>query len=630
MRNLLEKRGAECMDLPLIQIKPAEDQSKLQSELTTAKKARAWIFTSVNAVHQAHILDQGGWPPCFAIGPATARALIESGQSEVFTAASGSSSEALLAHPDLQDVEDQELLICTGRGGLTQIEETLRKRGARVRRIELYYRERLTHPDETVRQAIQAAQGIILTSGEALTQLFERAAEADRKKLLAAFLVVPSPRVIELAQSLGFANVSAPAHTSDETLIDCLAQAFTQAARDPLEKTMTDDAKAPHSPVDSSSESPVEKVEPSSPLSAADRKEQKERLRAEPNNRDKSSGSKAGAFVAVAMGVIILGLMAVVGYAGWLLMQERSQMSERLAAQNEKVLQMGQRVDNSVAATADIKQDLGRLERKLEAASGDLQALQKKVEDGLAQMGRVAAEISGGRARFELASVEHLLALANDRIQIAGDVKGALTALQGADDRLERLADPQMFPVRAKLAEELTALKAVKVAEISTASLSLASLIQQVPDLPLAIQAPREFEKSEARSETRIELDAGWKRFLESIKEAGSSLFNVRRDDDDAKILRLLSPEAETAVYDILTLKLEGARVSMLKGNTAAMHAQLLSASSWLRQQFRSNDTAVVAMSAELEQLGTMELSPALPDISGSLVTLRRKLKDSE
>ena len=92
-------------------------------------------------------------------------------------------------------------------------------------------------------------------------------------------------------------------------------------------------------------------------------------------------------------------------------------------------------------------------------------------------------------------------------------------------------------------------------------------------------------------------------------------------------MLRLLSPEAETAVYDILTLKLEGARVSMLKGDTESARAQLRSASGWLSRQFRSDDRGVIAMREQLDTLGQIELKPELPDISTSLSTLRRKLK---
>ncbi len=626
MRRQLEARGAHCSELPLFSIQAVGTQAEHRAVLDSHRDAQAWLFTSTNAVRIAAELDPGPWPVCYAIGRATAQLLRDSERStDIRTASSGSNSEALLALPELRQTSDQRFLICTGQGGRTTLSSGLQASGARVTELALYRRHAIEHSAEFVHSRLEQADGIILSSGEGLERLFELTEPSDRPLLLSRPVVVPSLRVIELARSLGFANVSAPEHTSDETLIECLAQAFAQVP-DPID--MTNDAKATESDSGEANQAttntvapetskPEPKIEPSAEPVAAPAPEQK------------ASGTKGSAFVAVAMGVIILGLLAVVGYAGWLLIQERTQLLTRIEDQNDKVLQLGNRVEGNAMVASNLKDDLGELVRKNEASGGDLDDLKKKLDDGLSQISRISAEISGGRARFELASVEHLLTLANDRLQIAGDVRGALAAMEGADARLARLADPQMFSVRAKLADELTALRAVPVPDASAASLSLASLIQKIPDLPLATQAPSEFKTPEERDQATVELDAGWDRFVQSAKAAAQSLFTIRRDDD-AEVLRLLSPEAETAVFDILTLKLEGAHVSLLKGNSAAMRAQLISASAWLSKQFRAQDTSVKAMKAELDRLAGLELSPELPDISGSLATLRRKLKDSE
>lgn len=229
----LRALGAIPVELPLFRIEPQGDDAVQARRLDAARAWSGWIFTSANAVRRAAQLDQGRWPALFAIGAATAHTLAELGHPGAQTAESGSNSEALLDHPALRAPLGLQFLLCTGVGGRGLIEAELAARGAQVERLELYRRVPLTYTAEEVAHAIGNVDAILCTSGENLERL-HALAPADALALLRSrVLVVPSPRVLELARRLGFLSVLAPPQTSDEAWVACLEQGLAESAHHP-------------------------------------------------------------------------------------------------------------------------------------------------------------------------------------------------------------------------------------------------------------------------------------------------------------------------------------------------------------------------------------------------------------
>jgi uroporphyrinogen-III synthase len=231
--RLLEVRGAELRRLPLQAIEPVRQPQQVARRLAEFREAAAWIFTSANAVKFALQLDGGVWPPAIAVGAATSAALQARGLGAV-APASSFTSEGVLALPQLQSVEGQRLLIVTGEGGRDEMRETLSARGAVVERAEVYRRVALPHPPEAVARALSGAHAVVVTSGEALTRLQALAAEAGCPRLLRLQLVVPSQRVVELAQQLGFTSVPlVPEPIADAAYVQCLEHWWRQPPQDP-------------------------------------------------------------------------------------------------------------------------------------------------------------------------------------------------------------------------------------------------------------------------------------------------------------------------------------------------------------------------------------------------------------
>lgn len=224
LMRLIAARGGSARHLPLFLIEASGQGDILREKLASSRDFDGWIFTSANAARIAAELDGGAWPCVFAIGPATARELTARGHSGAIVPLIGSNSESLLDLPALREVAGARFLICTGENDRGLLQEQLQMRGAHVVVLHLYRRATIEHEPSFVESAIDGCDALILTSAESLQRLWQITPGATRAQLLARQLVTVSPRVVELARTLGFPAPRAPAEVSDEALLRCLEQ----------------------------------------------------------------------------------------------------------------------------------------------------------------------------------------------------------------------------------------------------------------------------------------------------------------------------------------------------------------------------------------------------------------------
>lgn len=317
--------------------------------------------------------------------------------------------------------------------------------------------------------------------------------------------------------------------------------------------------------------------------------------------------------------LVVLGALAYAGWEGWRRWQAARSAEEALYTQLSQELTALKSDLQRLAAREDA------IERQAGESSSGLESLRARVEQAEDAIGRLSLDAQGGRSRLQLAAIEQLLLLANDRALLARDAVGAAQALEQAQTRLAALDDPRLFRLREAIAQERAALRAVGPIDTASVSLSLASLVQQVPKLPLQAVPARSAAASAERAET-LPPGAGWtERLWHSVRSALRASFSVRRDD--GAVPRLLAPEQEALVVQLLVLKLEGARLALLRGDGAAFRDFCAGAQHWLADYFRAGDPAVVAAKAELGRLAALDIAPALPELTRSLGLLRELLQ---
>jgi uroporphyrinogen-III synthase len=229
--RLLEAQGAMTARLPAIDIRPCGDRDALRTSIGALQNFEVIIFQSANAVRfGAALLDQRRDLNLAAVGPATLRALNLAGYRVSIVPSAGFDSEGLLAHPRLQHLTGQRVLIVRGVGGRELLEQVLAQRGATVTACAVYERRR-SNPDEASLAAVGqllgsgALQVITATSLEiAASILAMRAAKPDLLEALANLhWLLPSQRLVSELQALGLtAPLLVAESAEDQALVEAL------------------------------------------------------------------------------------------------------------------------------------------------------------------------------------------------------------------------------------------------------------------------------------------------------------------------------------------------------------------------------------------------------------------------
>ncbi|MFK7887343.1 MAG: uroporphyrinogen-III C-methyltransferase [Gammaproteobacteria bacterium] len=218
------------------------------------------------------------------------------------------------------------------------------------------------------------------------------------------------------------------------------------------------------------------------------------------------------------------------------------------------------------------------------------------------------------------AEAEYFLQTANSRLQLAGDVNSALSALRAADERIGALGDPGLIKVRAKITEEILAVEAVPQPDIEGLALVLLGMSERVAALPIEkgdITTRYEPTPSDVDPDELSGLDRA------KAKVAGAFAGIVRVTPDDGNITAIMAPEDAYFIYRNLELNLTIARLALMRQDTENFKGSLTTASRWLEQHFVNDDPGVSKMITRINDMAETPINPDLPDISDSLRMLR-------
>ncbi len=261
-----------------------------------------------------------------------------------------------------------------------------------------------------------------------------------------------------------------------------------------------------------------------------------------------------------------------------------------------------------------------KLDRQIETLQEQQRADQAHQSQVDSALGKLAEQVQGGQQAWQRAEIEHLLLVANTRLQLQKDLSGAEVALKLAEERLQSLADPAYFSVRRQISDELTRLDAVVLPDVQALALKLASLTDQVDALPTR-HTHRGAFKTDLNLST-VPQDMAWhQRLWLSLNEAVGSLVSIRRDVERRE--PLLPPDQNFYLRQNLRLQLESARLALLREDSANFKAALRQADTWLQQYFDLEHAATRAARSSIGNLSAQNITSSVPDISGSLKALR-------
>lgn len=327
---------------------------------------------------------------------------------------------------------------------------------------------------------------------------------------------------------------------------------------------------------------------------------------------------------------LILGiaLIAVLAMALWSWQQWQTQ--QQLA---ERVTQLQ---DGSHTALQRDQQTLNENRERLRAMENRLQDQRELLATQQRQIDHNARELlnAGFRNRTDwlLAESEYLLRVANQRLLIEKDIRGALAALQAADDVLRDTDDIGVYPVREQLAREILALRSVTEVDRTGLYLQLEALresVTQLTDEALIRERAPGFTglagaSADASGSTPATDQNVWQRGWQSLREGLAKVVVVRRMD--TPVQPLMSPEQSAWSRLNLQLMLEQAELAVLRGHPVLYEQALDKASEAISTWYDQSDERVQVLRDSIAGLRDRNIDPPLPDISQSLSLLKGRL----
>ena len=309
--------------------------------------------------------------------------------------------------------------------------------------------------------------------------------------------------------------------------------------------------------------------------------------------------------------------------------------------------ELAQRLQSGENLNTQTKLIANRVDDEVKALQGKVAVLEAKQIESQGQqlaLEQLYQDLAKNRDDWALAEIEQVLSTASQQLQLAGNVRGALIALQNADARLNRADRPQFIAVRRAIARDIENLKGLPSVDLTGISVRIDALIGQVDMIPLmadekpSIVAPspksrlsKEGNKDagkdakdgkQAQEDWRSALLHRWTSWSSDLWNEVRQLVRVRSVNNPDALL--LSPEEAFFARENLKLRLLNARMALLSRNDSAFRSDLLEADRALLRYFDTRARQTQAAHEIIRQLQDSVLNIDMPTLSHSLAAVRQ------
>lgn len=309
----------------------------------------------------------------------------------------------------------------------------------------------------------------------------------------------------------------------------------------------------------------------------------------------------------------IVALLATAA-AVWIAVDARLAVRAIEASAGTRLAELGaesQHSRGSLAQTQAAVKDAQARIAELESRVADTQEQRVALEEMYRELSRSADD-------RVLAEVEQMLVLASQQLQLAGNVRAALAALQAADQRLARAEKLAATPLRRAITQDMDRLKAVPQVDTAGLAVKLDQVIAQADTLPLVIA-----ETLPAARVTRARAtdESGFARAARDLWEEMKGLVRIR--DLETQDAALLTPAQGYFLRENVKLRLLAARMSLIARDESAFREDVRAAQAWISRYFDTKAKPTAAVLATLKQVGETPVAIAVPDINASLAAVR-------
>ena len=315
--------------------------------------------------------------------------------------------------------------------------------------------------------------------------------------------------------------------------------------------------------------------------------------------------------------------VVTLGLVGWQWAETRSKLAltqEELTRRLADSDQASQATQVLVKQTQDLVGALQGRQAILEAKIDDSRSQQATLEN-------LYQELARNRDEWALVEIEQGVTLAAQQLQLAGNVPGAILALQAADARLAGSSRPQFLSLRRVLGHDLDRLRALPQTDLPGMSLRLEGVIAAVDTWALLTEArlspevKADTKATPAMSPSALNFWMPAQRLASEFWAELRGLIRIQRFDRDEPAL--LAPGQAFFLRENLKLRLLNARLALLARDQSTFRSELKQAQSWIERYFDGRNAAVQSAQSGLKQLAASEINSELPTLNESLSTIR-------
>lgn len=295
--------------------------------------------------------------------------------------------------------------------------------------------------------------------------------------------------------------------------------------------------------------------------------------------------------------------------------QQATLAAELQTSQTSKS-QLEQVAKEVIRAQQSAQQETTKLVQKQIEQSNKIQSLEAKLQ----RLNNTTKE------DWKLAEAEYLIRLANQRLLLEADAKGAISLLSNADDILKEQQDPITFDTRKALAKDIQALSATSQFDLEGKYLQLTALHDSIITLPQR-EPSKEWQTSQQNTDSEDSTTTS--RIESELQSFWQSLRSLVVINYQHKPIKALLPPAE---YQELTtglqLQLDVAQVALMKGEAIIYQQALSRVAAAITEHFDTQSKLVTSFLASLTELQQIDPSPTLPLPRSSLLAMKNLMKD--
>jgi len=313
----------------------------------------------------------------------------------------------------------------------------------------------------------------------------------------------------------------------------------------------------------------------------------------------------------------------------------------------EELARRLQTVDVTTAETKIIAKTMQETNKELQVKIAVLENKEAESESHALALQQLYQDLSKNRDDWALSEIEQVLSTASQQLQLAGNVQGALIALQNADARLARSDKPQFITIRRSIARDIDRLKALPNLDLPGIALRLDSAIAQIENMPLWVDENQVVIVNPVKSKEPAKTAKGgpvakggkdshaveestgsmqwiedrWQSFSTEMWDQLRQLVRIRNVENPDALL--LSPSQGYFAKENVKLRLLNARLALLSRSEAPFRSDMIAAQDEIARYFDTRSKQTQTVQALLRQIQNSNVSIEMPSLAESLNAVR-------